>query len=277
MGSKVSAPPVPDYAPIAAANEQTAERAFEMSQQQFDWSQQQYNEISPYVFQNLEAQAQATTANQQFAEEQRARYQSEYAPIESDFTQRALNYNTPERAAQQSALAQKDVEKSIDAQRQAALTNLSSYGLDPSETKYGAIDASYRINKAAAMAAAGTQSRLATEATGLALQGEAINIGRGYPGAIAQSYATATNAGASGIKGASTNYAVGADAMGSPVGYLGASTQARAGQVGALNTGYQNALAGQQLEAQSAADTLYGIGNIVGAVGRTAVGFGMGG
>ena len=170
-------------------------------------------------------------------------------------------------------MAMADVSRSIDAQRAAALTSLQSYGIDPSTTRYGALDASYRIAKAAGQAAAGTQSRRQTEATGLALLGEAINIGRGYPGAVAQAYSTGTQAGGAGLKAADTNYAVGADAMGSPTSYLSAATNARAQQAGALDLGYRNALQGQQLEAQSAADSLYGIGNIIGGVGRTALGF----
>jgi hypothetical protein len=268
MGSKVEAPDAPDYTPIAQANEAASERSFELMEEQLQFAKDQYAQMSPYAFDYLDAQTKAMQQNQEFGQQQMETYGATYAPIEQQFARTALDYNSPERAAQNAAMARKDVSTSIDAQRQAALTNLQSYGIDPSTTRYGALDASYRISKAAAEAAASTQSRLNTEATGLALQGEAINIGRGYPGAIASSYNTATQAGAAGNKAVQTGFATGADAMGSPTSY---GTQGFTGlnqQAGALNMGYNNALAGAQMEAKSAGDTIGGIGNLIGASAR---------
>lgn len=272
MGSKVEAPPPPDYTPIAQANEAASERSFELMEEQLQFAKDQYAQISPYAMQYLDAQTQAMVQNQEFAKEQMETYGRVYAPIEEEFARTAIDYNTPERAAAQAALARKDVATSIDAQRQAAMTNLQSYGIDPSTTRYGALDASYRISKAAAEAAATTQSRLNTEATALALQGEAINIGRGYPGAIATSYNTATQAGAAGNKAAQTGFAVGADAMGSPTSYMSGGFTGLNQWGNTLNMGYNNALQGAQLEAKSAADTMMGIGNIIGGVTGAALG-----
>jgi hypothetical protein len=246
--SKFEAPDAPDYAPVAAADAQAAEMAFELGQEQLDWSKDQYNQISPYLLDYMDAQTRTLEGSQEFAEQQRAAYGELYAPIEREFVDTALEYNTPERAAQQAAAARKDVSTSIDAQRQAALTSLQSYGVDPTSTRFGALDAGYRIAKATAEAAASTQSRLATEAQGLALMGEAINVGRGYPQAVAQSYATATQAGQAGTGSLDKHYATGSASMGTPTSYFGIGNTALGNQAGALNMGFSNQLESAKLQ-----------------------------
>jgi hypothetical protein len=57
-------------------------------------------------------------------------YNQTYKPIESQFAQKAKDYNSPARADQNAAAAQTDVANSFTANRNAALTSLESYGID---------------------------------------------------------------------------------------------------------------------------------------------------
>jgi hypothetical protein len=285
MGGKSSAPPPPDYTPVAqadaslaASNTANAQQQFQLGQQQLQWGRDQFNTVWPYAQQYM--QQQTATSQQENANAQNMQdfYNSTYKPIESQFAQTAQNYNSPARADQNAASAQADVSNSFTANRNAATSSLESYGIDPSQTRFGALDLGSRISEAAASAAAGTQSRLNTEATGLALQGEAINIGRGYPGSVAQAYSTATGAGASGIGTANSAINTGANAQGSPLGYFGGGNQSSglAGQnIGnygnALSMGYQNQLSSANFNRQNAQNQSQGIGSLLGG----ALGFGM--
>ena len=132
----------------------------------------------------------------------------------------------------------------FNAARKSALSGLESYGIDPSQTRYGALDLGTRVQQAAATAAAGTQSRRNTEATGLALQGEAINIGKGYPGQVAQSYGTATSAGGAGLGAANQGFATGAGAMGNPTAWGALGNSGLNTGISALHTGYGDELSG---------------------------------
>lgn len=264
FGGKGSAPSPPDYTPVAQADAASAEKSFELGQEQLQFAKDQFNTIYPYAQQYLTSQIGATNQNQANAQNAQQFYESTYKPIESSFANEALTYNTPERANENAGRAVADVANTFEAQRRAAQSQLESYGIDPSQTRFGALDLSTRISQAAAEAAAGTQSRLNTEATALGLQGEAINVGRGYPGAVAQSYATATDAGKSGLGGANSTFATGANAMGSPTSYLGDSAAFGANQAQALNYGFNNAATSAQIKNQNSANFASGLGNLIG-------------
>ena len=186
--STVSSTPAWYYEAQINSNTQAAQLAADQSQQQLDWSKQQYADEAP-----LTKQFTQSAINQQDQQTQEAQslwdtYQSRYQPIEADFAQKASTWNTPARAEQAAGSAEADVASQYDQARKAATANLESYGVDPSQTRFAALDLGTRVSQAAAMAGAGTQSRLNTEATGMALQGEAINTGKGYASNVAQAY-----------------------------------------------------------------------------------------
>jgi hypothetical protein len=274
MGGKAKAPEPPDYSPIASANAAAAERQFQLGEQQLAWGKEQFERVWPYASQYMTEQVGAAQDLNESARGAQAMYESTYKPIEAKFAAEAAAYNTPERANQNASRAMADVANTIEAQRKASIDQLESYGIDPSQTRFGALDLGIRINKAAAMAAAGTQSRLNTEATGLALEGEAINVGRGYPGAIASSYNAATNAGSSGINAGNSTGQTGANMMGSPTNYFSGGNTALGNWGNTLNMGYQNQLAAAKFDADQSAGFSRGIGSLIGGGLGLAASFG---
>jgi len=265
MGGKGGAPAAPDYTLMALSSQHAADVNAQTSREQLDWAKQQYADQKPKTDAYMDAMTKNMTDASENARQAQDYYKSTYQPIESQFAKTAQDYNTPARAAQQSAAAQADVANTFAAQRTAALQNIESFGVDPSQTRYGALDLGSRISQAAAQAQAGTQSRLNTEATGLALQGEAINIGRGYPGQVAQSYQTATGAGGAGVTaGLNTSQTYG-NMMGNPTTWAGLASADRAGAVSATHTGFQDQLGSFNANAAIAANQSSGIGGLVGA------------
>ena len=262
------APKPPNYGPIADASVKAAQQQYELGLDQLEWGKQQYEDIWPYAAHYLDMQNESTAFEQGRAKASYTDWLDVYKPVEFGFAETALNYNSPERAEQNAGAAMADVTAQFDAARRTSAMQLESYGIDPSQTRYGALDLSARIQQAAATAAAGTQSRRQTEATGLALQGEAINVGRGYAGNIAQAFATSTNAGKSGIGAANDTYKTGAAAMGSPTGYMAGANTSMGNASQAMNYGHNNAISSAQLNAQQSA----GIGQMIGG----ALGFGLG-
>ena len=268
---KSSAPKAPDYTPVAQADATAAANNLQLGKDQLQWSKDQFNSTWPYAQQYLQQQSAASAAETQNAQEAQSMYNSTYKPIETQLAQEATSYNSPDRANQNAGMAEADVASSFDASRTAALGNLESYGIDPSQTRYGALDLGTRISQAAATAGAGTQSRLNTEATGLALQGNEVNVGRGYGSNVAQDYNTATNSGSAGINAANSTTAMGASTMGTNTQYQGLASGNLSGQVGALNTGFQNQMAGAQFNAQQSAQMSSGIGSLIGGAAGMAM------
>lgn len=261
---KSSAPAAPNYAPIAMADLQAAQTQAQLGEDQLQWGKDQFNTVWPYAQQYLQASTNTQQQEQQFATQQQQTYQNTYLPIEQQFASTAANYNSPARANANAALAEGDVANAMGTQRTAALQQLESYGIDPSQTRFGALDLGSRISQAAATAAAGTQSRINTEATGLGLETAAINTGRGYPSAINQTTQTGSNAGAQGISTANSSINTGVNAMGSPTSYFGNQFVGNSGATTALNTGFNNALGAAQFNAQQSANFMSGIGQLIG-------------
>lgn len=264
-GGKSSAPAAPDYSQIADSSAKAADQQYDLGKQQLDFYKDQYNQYQPYVTDYLKSTTDTSEENRTRAQDYYTTYKDTYLPIETGFAQTALDYNTPARTEQRAGAAMADVAGQYEASRSTALASLESYGIDPSQTRYGALDLSSRVAQAAAQAAAGTKSRINTEEIGLGLQGEAIKTGRGYAPDVSGAYKTATDAGSSGLTSATNLYGTGAKAMGSPTDYFSGGTSALNTEAGVLNTGYQNELSSTKLNNQNTSDTWKGIGSLAGA------------
>lgn len=264
---KASAPSAPNYTPIAAADAQQANNDYALGQQQLQWAQNQFNTEWPYAQSYLQQQTAASAAQTAAAGNQQQFYNQTYQPIEKQFAQQSQNYAGPANTEAQAAAAMGDVSNAYDASRNSALQSLESYGIDPSQTRYQALDLSTRVGQAAASAAAGTQSRLNTLNTGLALENNAINIGRGYPGAIATTYGSAANSGSSGIGAANSSTQTGASTMGTGTSWNGLSQGALGGESSALNSSFQNNMAGAEFNANQ----VMGTGSLLGGLGMAGM------
>lgn len=271
--SKSSSPSSDTGSYYALANSSTEAAALDAqtSKDQLDWAKEQYADIAPYTKAYL--QSTTDTSNQEIdaAKEDRARLEQTYYPIEDQFAATASGYNTAQRAEQQSAAAQADVTASYAASRAASLQSLESYGIDPSQTRYGALDLGTRISQAASTASAATGSRLKTESTGLALEGEAINIGRGYSSNIAQSYNTATAAGSSGISAANQSYSTGSSAMGTPTQWGSLQSSNISGALSSYNSDFSNQLSSYNANTAASSSLYGGIGSLVGGIAAAAI------
>jgi len=120
------------------------------------------------------------------------------------------------------------------------------------------------------------QTVRAEEATGRALQSEALNIGRGYPGQVAQSYGLAfqQGQGAAGIGGQQIGAGLqttstGFNTMGTGAQWQGLGNQSLAGAAHTTNMGYQNVL--DRFKANNSASSGWGSAlGLIGGIGLKA-------
>jgi hypothetical protein len=266
MGGKGGRASAPDYTPVAQANREAAQISAEVAREQLAWAREQYamdrqlvDRVINVLMPTLEAESAAGVA-------ERERYNRVFQPIEDQLIAESRDFATPGRMDLEAGRAQADVAQAFDAQRRAALANLESFGIDPSTARAGALDRAARTAQAAASAGAANNARLQTEATGRALRGEAINIGRGYPGAIAQAYQTAQNAGQGAVGAGLAATASGANTMGTGVQWQGLSNQALGNwgnQVASMNNA--------AIQANAMRRGGSGIGSILGGVAGLAL------
>lgn len=261
---KSSAPPPPDYTPIAQASMQQSalsDQEFQsqlgIQQQQLGFQQQQLGMQSDalnwakdqyaanqeqnkgIIDQDISTQKAAADAAQQA----QTRYQQVYQPLEDQAVREAQTYASPEQRALQMGAASSQVAQQFDSQRVAAAQNLESFGIDPSSTRYAALDVGMRTNQAAAQAGAATTAGQQVDATARGLQANAINVGRGLPSDVNAGNNTSVNAGNSAVNSGLATTASGANTMGTAVQYGGLGTQygGVAGQFGSNATGALNA------------------------------------
>lgn len=261
MGSKNKAPPPPDYTPLMNASLTQSAAATKMGEQSLAWAKEQYGQDKAISQQIIDAALKRQATNDAAAAADRQRYERLYQPLENQLISDATSMSSAERQRYEIGRAQTNVAQQFEASRRAATQNLESYGVDPSSTRFAALDASSRIAEAAAKAAAGNQAQAQTEAQGRALRSEAINVGRGYPGQVAQTYGTALQSGNAGLNSALATTASGANTMGTNTQYMGIGSGA-IGQAGNLmNQGYQNQMA--QFNANQQASS--GLGGLLGA------------
>jgi hypothetical protein len=277
MGGKNSAPPPPDYSSIAAASERAAEFSFNLGKEQLAWAQRQYASDREIIDQVVGAALKRQEANDATALKDRERYEGTYQPLEDDLAREARDYASDDRQEFEMGRAAASVAQNFEGARRAALDNLESYGIDPASTRFAALDLGTRIDQAAAQAGAANMARANTENVGRALRSEAINVGRGYPGQIAGTYATAQQAGNAGANAQLAGTASGAATMGTGAQWNQQGLGALNTWGNTLNMGYQNQI--DQFNANQQASS--GLGGLLGAglgmIGNAGLAFEDGG
>lgn len=276
MGGKSSPPPAPDYSGVANASEKSAELSFQLGQDQLAWAKEQYGKDSAITKQVVDDALNTSKINQENAAKDRARYEQIYQPLEDQAVQEAQDYASPERRAHEMGKAGATVAQNFDAQRNAALQSLEGFGVDPTSTRFAALDVGLRAQKAAAQAAAENQASDNVDATARALRSEAINVGRGYPGQVVNSYNTSLQAGNQAANTQLSQTASGANTMGTGTQWTGLGNQALGSWTGALN-GQSNAELSAWKAGQSQSSGVGSALGIIAPIAMTAMGLETGG
>ena len=264
------APDAPDYSQMAAASEKAADLAYMMGGKQLTWAKEMWAEQKALLDSVLGTQTAIMEENHINAMKDRARYEDNYQGAEDDLVEEFQEYGTDERMALERGRAAAGVQQAFDAQRDNAQRSLEQYGIDPSQTRSLAMDRNARVAMAAAQAGASNQAQARTEALSRSLRSEAINIGKGYPSQVAQSYGLALQSGNSAIGNMNATVASGASTMGTAQSWQGQGLQATNQQANIANMSYQNQAQAFQQKQDS------GIGAALGQVAGIAAGV-MGG
>jgi hypothetical protein len=249
MGGKSKAPPPPNYGPIAQASSEAAKLSYQASENQLKWAKEQYAKDSQITQKVVDSFLKYQEEAGQNAREDRARYEKVFQPLEDQLVEDAEGYTDERNRARAEATAGRaaaDVSQQFALARTAAQDRLESFGIDPSQVRAGALDVSSRIAEATARAGTANvmrEQKLAVEeGTGRALRSEALNIGKGYPGQVAQAYGTAMQAGSGAGGQTLAQTASGANTMGTGLQWQGAGNQALNTWGNTLNMGHQNSM-----------------------------------
>jgi hypothetical protein len=176
-----------------------------------------------------------------------------------------------------------NVNVAFEDARQKNLSTLEKFGINPSATRYGALDYGVRAAQAAAQAAAGTQAGLDVDETSRAMFSDAltrelqargldkevldmkrgmVDVGENAAGRNLLTAGAAQTAGGAGVDARLKTSELAGRHRTSTNDFLSSTSNLINTWTSALNTGYANSLKQQELEAQESS----GIGSILGAV-----------
>ena len=255
-------PEPPDMSGAIESTREIAQMQQQTAREQLAWAREQDTMNRDTLNRVLGVQLPAQQAAADAAIKDRKRYEDVFQPLENNLVQEFQNFDTPEKQMLERGKAIADVSTTFDAARRNSLQRLESYGVDPSQTRNAALDVGVRTQQAAAQAAAAQNAGRNVEATGRALRADAINIGKGLPSQVAQSYGTALQAGNSAVGGGVATTGAGAGAAASSLGFSGQALQGY-NQTGALQTqNYTN----QQTQFQAGQDQKMGYINAAAGV-----------
>jgi len=265
-----SAPAAPNYEPIASAQRAAAAEQNAISREQLAWAKEQYADIKPYSQRVMATMADNMETNAATAKKDRARYEEIYQPIEQEQAERAQNWDSEERKGVMRARAAATVGQGFDAADAAATRQLQGFGVNPSDLRMGAINRGAKLARAASMAGAQNNSDVLIDQQANALRSEAINVGRGYPGQVAQQYGTANQSGTGGSSVGNQTTGTFMPALGNGIGYAGLGNQSLMNSAQTTSMGYRDSLAGWSAQDNSSS----GVGSIIGAgIGLASMAF----
>lgn len=273
MGSGPSAPPPPappNYQPMADASKANAESYERIMREQLDWAKTQYADNKPYS-DDFRNKAMATLdENTQNSRNQLARYESLYHPLEERVLQDANNWDSAGRKQQMRDRTAATVNQQFDAADAAATRDLEGFGVDPSSTRFAALNRGSKLARAAATASAADNSDMALDREGMQLRMGATQMGKGQNATALGWQQAGTAAGGAGINAGNATTSGAAGSLGNPMGWAGATNSAIGTWGNVVNQGYQNQLnaytAGNAALAQNANQSS-GMGSIAGLAG----------
>ena len=279
-----SAPsPDPAIGQAALANIDLGKDWLKFAQDQFDQGnvrQADLDALTKQVTDQQLAQAQQQMDTQkqqnQWAQQDRDRYQNVFQPLQDDYIKQAKEYATPEKQEALAAEAVADTQQAAKQANDANTRSMASMGINPNSGRFAGITRGQEVLNSLNSAGAANSARSAARDKALALQSDAINLGNGLPSSAASSIGLGMGAGMNGVGAgnAATGNAAAANAnfranQGVMAQGFGGAMNGNSSGAGILNQQYGNQLqaysAQQQASGASSAGMMGGIGAIAGA------------
>ena len=157
----------------------------DMQEDQQEWTEEQYAALSEQLDGLISGQISSADFLTQYGETLGGQglamidQGQAYSPLNDMYIQGVQDYGSQQGLADQYARSMADTYMQAERAREAASANLTSFGIDPSQLRSGALDQSARIQTAAAAVANATNSRSERELQSINLAGQGAQMGQG--------------------------------------------------------------------------------------------------
>jgi len=238
MGGSASAPEPPDTSRFSEGMERMSEQSQEWATEMHDMGVQEWGKLQDWTQQYMGQAMPAMEESFAWAKTQRDRFNDMVMPqMQSLFSEAETYASTAEQDRQRGAAVQ-DVKAATQAQRASQLRKLEGYGVDPSDTRYAALDKQAGVAEAAMSALAANQAGERTKQIGRDLRADAINVGTGFLQDANQNTQIAGNLGQGALGAAGGATAAGANVANAGNQMWGMAQNQMGDAAGIIDTGY---------------------------------------
>lgn len=243
MGGSAEAPPPPDTT-------RYSDEAFAQGQQMREWAssmwqtgQEEWGRLQEWSQDFMGQAMPAMEETFDWARQQRDRFDEYVMPQMQSLFSEAETYASKAEEDRQRGMAVQDVKAATEAQRAAQLRKLEGFGVDPTETRYQALDKQAGVSEAAMSALAANQAGERTKQIGRDLRSQAIDVGSGLLTDANQNLQIGSGIGAQALGAASGASATGANVAQGALPYMSGAMSGTTNAAGIVDTSY-----GRQLD-----------------------------
>lgn len=273
MFKKGGSAPAPDplIGQAALENAQTGRDWLAFAEEQFAEQNKRQAGIDKLTKSIGQQQLETAKRADQWSQEDRARYQEVFQPLEDQLVETAKGWDSGERQAKLAAEAKADVLTNAQQQRAANRRSMAAMGIKPGSGRYAGVERASDFNTTLAGANAANSARNTVRQQGVAMRADAANMGRGLPSQAAQGASLGLQAGNS-AQGQYLNAAGNARANASAMGQgFSGSIQGNNSAANIMNQQYGNQLQAWSANQQAAGAAWQGIGQLAGTAGTLAL------
>lgn len=238
MGGSASAPKPPDTTRFSEGMEAMSATSREWATEMHDIGMQEWGKLQDWTSQYMGQAMPAMEDSFSWAAEQRDRFNKHVMPQMQSLFDEAETYASKAEEDRQRGAAIQDVKSATEAQRASQLRKLEGYGVDPSDTRYAALDKQAGVAEAAMSALAANQAGERTKQIGRDLRADAINVGTGFLQDANQNLQIAGNLGQGSLGAAGSATATGANVANSGGQYWGMAQNQLGDAAGIIDTSY---------------------------------------
>lgn len=263
-------PTAPDYSPVINAYNAIKDHATQKGNEAYAWAKDQVANNKDLINHVNAGLQDIGSTFQQAGKDALAKGQQTVSDATDYLKTQRDRYRDPNYVADRMGGAEANVGQAFDQARNASIQELEGYGVNPAAPRFGGLDASARLQRAAAQVSAGTgearnaENKADTANAALLQQG---NTGVGQGAGLAQ---TGQGASEATVQNNLAGTASGANVLGTDLAWTGVQSNALGGQTQAMNTQFKN---------QAEADDAYnksssGVGSVLGlgaAIGKKAL------
>ncbi|SHL43435.1 hypothetical protein SAMN05216428_102396 [Nitrosospira sp. Nsp11] len=254
----------------AMANAEISKEMAGVARDTLAWNKDRAAQQDPLIEKVVQQQIDSADTNAARAESQWNIYKNLFAPIEEKMVDDANNWDSPERQERMASQAAGDVRKSYQGALDSNQRGMERMGINPNSGRFQAIQNETNLGLARDAAGAMNGARRATEQQGVALRTGAAQFGRNMPNTGIAADSLALNGGNSAVGNMAAGANINNAGTNAAVNWFGGAQAGNNSAGGLMNNLYGNQLNAWSQDQQMKAQSMAGIGSLLGTAGGAA-------